>query len=63
MYKGITNMKIAVIGDGQLGSYVFNNFSKLYKTKMYALTNGFDIIDENDINEIVFHNDFIIKII
>lgn len=54
-------MKIAVIGDGQLGSYVFNNFSKSYKTKMYALTNGFDIIDENDINEIVFHNDIIIN--
>ncbi len=54
-------MKIAVIGDGQLGTYVFNNFSKLYKTKMYALTNGFDITNESDIDEIVCNNDVIIN--
>jgi dTDP-4-dehydrorhamnose reductase len=54
-------MKIAIIGNGQLGTYVFNNFSKNYKTKMYSLDNGFDFTNQNDIEEIVLHNDIIIN--
>lgn len=54
-------MNIAVIGNGQLGIFVFNNFSKLYKTKMYSLDNGFDITCQNDLNEIVYNNDVIIN--
>lgn len=54
-------MNIAIIGNGQLGTFVFNNFSKEYKTRLYSLDNGFDITIENDLDEIVKYNDFIVN--
>lgn len=55
------NMKIAIIGNGQLGTYIFEKFSKIYKTIMYSLDNGFNITNYNNIKEIVLNNDIIIN--
>lgn len=54
--------KIAIIGNGQLGSFLYENLSDFYSNiKMYCRNNGYDICNKENLKEIINENDIIIN--
>ena len=54
--------KIAIIGNGQLGSFLYKHLQMTYSNvKMYCRKNGYDITNKKNLKEIVNDNDIIIN--
>lgn len=58
----MNNLKIAIIGNGQLGSFLYKNLLNHYSNvKMYCRNNGYDITNKNNLKEIINENNIIIN--
>ena len=54
--------KIAIIGSGQLGSFLYKHLQSSYpNVKMYCRKNGYDITNKENLKEIINDNDVIIN--
>lgn len=57
-------LKIGIIGDGQVGSFIYNSFLKedgFNDVNMYCRKNGYDITKATSLKEIIKNNDIIIN--
>ena len=58
----MNNFKLAIIGNGQLGSYLYKNLSDHYSNiKVYCRSNGYDICNKEKLKEIINENNIIIN--